>query len=99
MTKKSRKAASRYSELSKEGKRRQRHKRYPQPGMSLTPRYQEIAEPRPSVSPISKTVAQPHPEPRRAIPGYQYVSADLKRIGIIAGAMVAILIVLAFILG
>lgn len=99
MTKRSRRTAARYSALSKEGKRRQHRKRYPQQGIPSTPRYQGIVEPPSSLSSISETVAKPGPRLKQALPGYEYLSADLKKIGIIAGSMLAILVVLAFVLG
>ena len=99
MAKKSRKVAARYSELGRAGKKKQRDKRSLPTGTVSAPKSQEIPEPRPVKSPVSKTALRRQPELKRAIPGYQYVRADLKRIGMLAGMMIVILIVVAFILG
>jgi hypothetical protein len=47
-----------------------------------------------SASPI----AHPAPAARQVAPRYQYVIADLKKIAIISGALLVILIVLVFVL-
>lgn len=100
MAKKSRKTAAKYSQLSRAKKRKQRGKPSLQTGTISAPESQEIAEPKPIIkSPVSKTTPRTQPELKRAIVAYQYVRADLKRIGILAGMMIIILIVLTFVLG
>ena len=54
------------------------------------------ATPEPSPTP---TVTRPAPAARQAVPRYRYVTADLRKIAVLAGAMLVILIVLAFVLG
>ncbi len=99
MAKKSRKVAAKYSELSRAKRKKQRGKPSLQTGTISAPKPQEIAEPRPIKSPVSKTAPRTQPQPKRAAAAYQYVRADLKRISILAGMMIIILIVLTFVLG
>lgn len=99
MAKKSRKVAARYSELSREKRKKQGNRQSTQPKAAFTPRTQEIAETTLSKSAISRVAPKPQAGLRQALPGYQYVRDDLKRIGILAGAAVVILIVLTFVLG
>lgn len=97
MAKKSRKVATRYSELSKEGKKRQRNRLSPQP------RAASIQEP--GRDEVRVTHAAPRAGPRpsnvvaRPLAGYDYVRDDLRRIGMLSGAAVVILVVLTFVLG
>jgi len=72
----------------------------PAPSTVATP------EPRPTPSTVATTepstappLTRPTPAARPMAPRYQYVIADLRKIGLIAGAMLVILIVLAFVLG
>lgn len=99
MAKKSRRVAARYSQLSKAKRKKQRGRPSLQTGMVSAPESQEIAEPTPIKPPVSKTTPRAQPGPKRATAAYQYVRADLKRIGILAGMMIIILIVLTFVLG
>ena len=99
MAKKSRRVAARYSQLSKAKRKKQRGRPALQTGMVSAPESQEIAEPTPIKPPVSKTTPRAQPGPKRATAAYQYVRADLKRIGILAGMMIIILIVLTFVLG
>ncbi len=99
MAKKSRRVAARYSQLSKAKKKKQRGSPSLQEGTISVPKSQEIAEPTPIKPPVSKTTPRAQPGPKRATAAYQYVRADLKRIGILAGMMIIILIVLTFVLG
>lgn len=98
MARKSRKRAAKYSELSKAKKKRQLDRSSLEPKVTSIPKYQEVAEPTPRKSPIAKTVPKPQAGARQPVPSYQYVRDDLKRIGILTGGVVVILIVLAFIL-
>jgi len=97
MAKKSRKVATRYSQLSKEGKKRQRNRLSPQP------RAASIQEP--GRDEVRVTHAAPRAGPRpsnvaaRPLAGYDYVRDDLRRIGMLSGAAVVILVVLTFVLG
>ena len=99
MAKKSRRVAAKYSQLSKAKRKKQRGRPSLQTGMVSAPESQEIAEPTPIKPPVSKTTPRAKPGPKRATAAYQYVRADLKRIGILAGMMIIILIVLTFVLG
>ena len=99
MAKKSRRVAAKYSQLSKAKRKKQRGRPSLQTGMVSAPESQEIAEPTPIKPPVSKTTPRAQPGPKRATAAYQYVRADLKRIGILAGMMIIILIVLTFVLG
>ncbi len=99
MAKKSRKVAAKYSELSRAKRRKQRAKPSLQTGTISAPESQEISEPRPIKSPVLRAAPRTQPQPKRAAAAYQYVRADLKRIGILAGMMIIILIVLTFVLG
>jgi hypothetical protein len=103
MTRKSRKRAARYSELSRR-KKKQPIRRLPQQQAApaqLKPN-QEVATASAEKSPVPKT--QPSVQPRtsqtkgRVITTYQYVRDDLKKIGVLAGAMIVVLIILAFVL-
>jgi len=109
MAKKSHRVASRQAEVSKERKRKKRSQtsqRHPMPaGAPAAPSTEATLEPAAAPS----TVATPEPSTapsvtrpastRQAVPRYQYVIADLRKIALIAGAMLVILIVLAFVLG
>lgn len=100
MAKKSRRVAAKYSQLSKAKRKKQRGSPSLQTGMVSAPESQEIAEPKPIKPAVSKTTPRAQPGPKRATAAaYQYVRADLKRIGILAGMMIIILIVLTFVLG
>ncbi len=98
MAKKSRKTAARYSELSKAKKKKQRDKPSEQTGTVSVSTSQSIAEPAPVRSTVPKAVPR-QAELKRGISSYQYVRADLKRIGILAGIMILILIIVSFALG
>ncbi len=110
MPKKSHRVASRQAAVSKERKRKKRaqaSQRHPMPaGAPAVP--STVATPGPPAAPstvatpepaTTPSVTQPAPAARQAIPRYQYVVADLRRIALLAGAMLVILIVLAFVLG
>ncbi len=104
MTRKSHKRAARYSELSRTRKKKQPIRRLPeQQAAPAQPKpKQEMATSSAEKRPAPK--AQPNVQPRmsqtkgRVITSYQYVRDDLKRIGMLAGVMILVLIVLAFVL-
>lgn len=108
MAKKSHRVASRQAAVSKERKRKKRSQtpqRHPMPaGAPAAPSTE--ATPEPATAP-STVATEPSTAPsvtkpastRQAAPRYQYVIADLRKIALIAGAMLVILIVLAFVLG
>jgi predicted flap endonuclease-1-like 5' DNA nuclease len=110
MTKKSRKRAAKYSELSraKQKKRKQLATIAPEQKVSIAKETQEAAATKETVSAKASTTstakaaslkaAKAQPERKITMPSYQYVRDDLKRIGILAGAIVVILIILAFVL-
>jgi hypothetical protein len=105
MAKKSRKRAARYSELSKSRKKRQVASPGPQPQVVSTPKTQEVAATSAKKSPAPPKSSAPQRVPktqagiRLTIPDYRYVRDDLKRVGILTGAVVVIIIILAFVLG
>jgi hypothetical protein len=100
MVKKSRKVASRYSQLSKEGKKRQRNRLSPQPRAASTLSAQEpVGEGARATRAAPRTVPRPSHVAAKPLAGYEYVRDDLRRIGILSGAAVVILVVLTFVLG
>jgi len=99
MAKKSRKTAARYSELSKASKKKRRSRLSVAAGTVSAPVVKEKAETVAVESPAPKAAPTTRPTLKRKKLGYQYVRDDLRRIGILAGIMIVILIVLAFVLG
>ena len=99
MVKKSRKAAARYSQLSKAGKKKRRPQAASVVETPAVPETHEIAAPKPAKQDAPKPAQKVQPATRRAKIGYQYVRDDLRRIGILSGVVIVILIVLSFILG
>ncbi|MEE8373948.1 MAG: hypothetical protein V3R87_09525 [Dehalococcoidia bacterium] len=97
MAKKSRKIATRYSQLSKEGKKRQRNRLSPQPSAA------SIHEPGREEAGVTRAAPRAAPRPSnvaaRPLAGYDYVRDDLRRIGILGGAALVIIVVLTFVLG
>ncbi len=95
MPQKSHRVASRQAEASK--KRKQKKK------SQASPRRDPAAQVNPDSAYASQPSAVPRPPAKpsapQAIPRYQYVAAELRKIAIIAGAMIAVLVVLAFVLG
>ncbi|UCG84383.1 MAG: hypothetical protein JSW38_06100 [Dehalococcoidia bacterium] len=104
MAKKSKKTAARYSELSKAKKKKQQRGKTPNhiQTVSVT-ETSELTELETLERPVARQVTRPAPraqtDGKRGMPSYQYVRADLKKIGILAGAMLVILIILSFVLG
>ena len=112
MPKKSHRIASRQAEISKQGKRKKKSQVSQKDTMpSGVPAVQstqssETTYKSPVSSPtVSSTqpysaspVAQPVPAARQVASRYQYVMADIKKIAIITGALLVILIVLVFVL-
>jgi hypothetical protein len=112
MPKKSHRIASRQAEISKQGKRKKKSQASQKdtmpsgaPAVQSTQSTETTYEPPVSSSTVSTTqpysaspIAQPAPAARQAAPRYQYVIADLKKIAIITGALLVILIVLVFVL-
>ena len=112
MPKKSHRIASRQAEISKQGKRKKKSQASQKDAMSSSaPAVQSTLSTETSYeSPVSSStvsttqpysaspVAQPAPAARQAAPRYQYVVADLKKIAMITGALLVILIVLVFVL-
>ena len=105
MAKKSRKRAAKYSELSKSRRKRQLARPGPQPQAVSTPKPQEAVatgtkkSSPPPKSPATQRGPKTQPGLRLTIPDYKYVRDDLKRVGILTGAIIVILIILAFVLG
>jgi len=103
MTRKSRKRAARYSELSRTRKKRQPLRRFPEQQAAQAQPKEEVAAASVEKSPVPK--AQPKIQSKatsaqsRMLASYQYVRDDLKKIGILAGAMIVLLIILTFVLG
>lgn len=105
MPKKSRKRAAKYSQLSKSRKKRQGARPAPEPKAVSATTSQEIAapvakkSPVPAKSPAPQKGTKTQPGIRLTIPDYKYVRNDLKRVGILTGAIIVIIIILAFVLG
>jgi hypothetical protein len=106
MPKKSRKRAAKYSELSKSRKKqRQGARPAPEPKAVSATTSQEIAAPSTKKSPVPAKSPAPQRGPKTqpgiklTIPDYRYVRDDLKRVGILTGAVIVIIIILAFVLG
>jgi len=105
MAKKSRRRAARYSEFSKSRKKRQVARPAPQPQEDSIPETQKVAaasvKKSPALPKSQATQKGPKTQPglRLTIPDYKYVRDDLKRVGILTGAIIVILIILAFVLG
>ncbi len=106
MPKKSRKRAAKYSELSRSRKKqRQGARPAPEPKVLSAALSEEIAEPVTKKTPVPAKSPAPQKGPktipgvRIAIPEYKYVRDDLKRVGILTGAIIVIIIILAFVLG
>ena len=112
MPKKSHRIASRQAEISKQGKRKKKSQASQKdtvpsgaPAVQSTQSIETTYKPPVSSSPVSTTqpysaspIAHPAPAARQVAPRYQYVIADLKKIAIISGALLVILIVLVFVL-
>lgn len=110
MPKKSHRVAARQAVVSKERKHKKRSQasqRHPMPaGAPAAPSTEATLKP-PATPPTVATaepstappVTRPTPVARPVAPRYQYVTADMRKIALIAGAMLVILIVLAFVLG
>ena len=105
MAKKSRKRAAKYSELSTSRKKRQITRPASEPEVVSTPKSQETPapgakkSPAPAKSPAMQRGPRTQPGIRLTIPDYKYVRDDLKRVGILTGAIIVIIIILAFVLG
>jgi hypothetical protein len=103
--KSSRKRAAKYSELSRSKKKRQGARPVPEPKVVSTTAKQEMAAPATKKSPVPSKSPSPQRGPkaipgvRVAIPEYRYVRDDLRRVGILTGAIIVIIIILAFVLG
>lgn len=113
MPKKSHRIASRQAEISKQGKRKKKSQASQKdampsdaPAVESTQSTETTYKSPVSSSTVSTTqpysaspIAHPVSALRQVAPRYQYVMADLKRIAIITGALLVILIVLVFVLG
>jgi hypothetical protein len=105
MGKRSREVAAKYSQLSKQGKKRQRsrnsHGDEPAQVSVRTGVAQPKTKPEPKPAPVAAGRPAAVPQARHAItvPGFDYMKGDLRRIGVLAGAAVVVLIILSFVLG
>ena len=99
MAKKSRRRAAKYSELSRASKKKKRSKLPVATGALPVQQTQEVAEPKPVKSPEVKAAPKAKTGLKRAAHGYQYVRDDLRKVSLLAGIMILILVVLSFILG
>ena len=103
MTRKSRKRAARYSEISRTRKKKQPFRHLPEQQAAPAQPEEKAVVASAEKSPAPK--AQPRIQSKvtlaqsRMLASYQYVRNDLKKIGILAGAMIVILIILTFVLG
>jgi len=104
MAKKSRRIASRQAAIRKEGKRRKRlrgHVTLSRPADVAAVDTEVAASSSAPASTTPEAVARPRVQPaspRPIAPSYQYVIGELRRIGILAGAVIVVLIILTFIL-
>lgn len=105
MPKKSHRVASRQAQVSKERKRKKRAQ-LPQRQATITPAesdtipaVQPQAVPKPEVQPLAPAKPLSKLAVAQAVPRYQYFTADLRKIAVLAGAVLLVLIVLAFVLG
>lgn len=112
MPKKSHRIASRQAEISKQGKRKKKSQASQKdimpsgaPAVQSTQSTETTYESPVSSSTVSTTqsysaspITQPISALRQAAPRYQYVMADLKKIAMISGALLVILVVLVFVL-
>ncbi|MCL0041254.1 hypothetical protein M1N08_00690 [Dehalococcoidia bacterium] len=89
MTKRSHQTAARYAK--RRGKRKRSPKSHPPSEANLASQQTEDVQPR--------QVTEPMPETGDWAATYAYVASDLKRTGMIGGAIFALLIVLAIIFG
>ena len=99
MAKKSRKTAAKYSELSKSKKKKHRDRPSLKAETVSVSTSQTVVAPEPVKRAAPKAVPKPQVEMKKGLPSYQYVRADLKKIGILAGTMILILIIVTFALG
>lgn len=95
MAKKSRQGKGRHQPQSKKGKAMQRY-------AAVAAGQQGVPTESPPSEPVAKPVSSPQPGARTApaVPGkarYTFITAELKRIGILSGIILAILIVLALV--
>jgi len=101
MAKGSRKRATKYSELSKEGRKRQRAKPASRYGPVSVPVAQERPEPVEAAreAKSQQVVPKAHSLHSAMSLDYSHVRGDLRRTGVLAGAFVVLLIILSFVLG
>ena len=105
MPKKSHRVASRQAQVSKERKRKKKAQS-PQRQAAVTPAESgtiHVAEPqavpKPEIQPLAPAKPSAKPAVAQAVPRYQYFSSDLRKTAVLAGAVLLVLIVLAFVLG
>jgi hypothetical protein len=91
--KKSHRVASRQAATSKERKKKKKAQATQQ-RVRVAPATPELVDASPP-EPVATSIAQPAQETE---PARQYTGRDLRKIGIIAGSMIIILIVLGFVL-
>lgn len=105
MPKKSHRVASRQAQVSKERKRKKRTQSPQRPAAvtpaepATSPAAQPPASSTPDVQPLAPAKPLAKPAVAQAVPRYQYFAADLRKTAVLAGAMLIVLIVLAFVLG
>ncbi len=106
MTKRSHQAAARYAKRSGRGKRKRLPKSHsPSEAKIAAPQTEEVQPKQLAVESRESRVETPdsrakHLQAREVVAAtYAYVASDLKRIGMITGAIFALLIVLAIIFG
>ncbi|MFC1994012.1 hypothetical protein ACFLVI_01990 [Chloroflexota bacterium] len=97
MTKKSHKTAERYAALSNQGKKKQQPKHHHYVSPVVTTTHQETADTEGNISLRSQTITRRRSELLAL--GHQHIVSDLKRIGIIGGVIVVVIIILTFVLG
>lgn len=105
MPKKSHRVASRQAQVSQERKRKKRAQSTQR--QSIVTPAQPASAPEAQTPPASMPTVQPSaaskpsakPSAAQSIPRYQYFIADLRKIALLAGAIIIVLIVLAFVMG
>jgi hypothetical protein len=103
MAKKSRKTAAKYSQLSKERKKKPKARSAnPRDTITIPVQREEPLESTPgTVKPVSKAGPKVQTAALNvsAVPGFNYIKRDLKRIAALVGSFLVLLIILTFVLG
>ncbi|MBE0481562.1 MAG: hypothetical protein IBX68_11360 [Dehalococcoidia bacterium] len=99
MARKSRRTAARYSEISKERKKKQRGRAPLLEDTASEPITVAVPEQAQTRYAPYRTAPAARSDTKEAAAEYSHVKEDLRVVGIISGAMLTLLIVLSFVLG